>query len=87
MHAGATGVEIGQLIPLTETVPRIGYREGPILLGGNLDVIRFAVVFRSRRSLLALRRVHRRRNGHRRLRLIEFIRDKHSRNGVFLAAE
>src|SRR2546427_12946056 len=44
-------------------------------------------MFGWRRCLLTLRWRCKRRDGHRILRLVDHIRDEHSRNGVFLAAE
>src|SRR5438067_7258301 len=74
-------------VSFTEAVAHVGYREGAVRLRGNLDVIRFAVMFRRRWCLRTWRRSRQRCYGYRLLLLVYRIRDKHSRDGVFLAAE
>src|SRR6058998_3748913 len=74
-------------VRFTEPIAHVSYGKATILLRGNLDVIRFPAVFRWRRRLRTLRRRRQRRYGYRLLLLVNRIRDKHPRDGVFLAAE
>src|SRR2546425_9863964 len=74
-------------VAFAEAIACIRYREDTVLLRGDLEVIRFSVVLRRRRRLLTLRRRWQWRHGHRVLLLVDQIRDEHSGDGVFLAAE
>src|SRR5438874_12143695 len=66
-------------IGLAEVVAHVRHREGAVLLRGDLEVVRLAVVHRRRRRLLSLRRRIPLPDRDRGVRLIDLVGDERAR--------